>query len=190
MEMYIYLLQTPEEGTIKSDFVSFCNSQQNQCCEQNLVPSNSRRIRQCSISADNIRKYLNVSESNLNRARSCETSFKEKRSKTASPEIKLTADDIFIKPKRPSYGRKFGTIMRNKAKAMGRSLSFKSDKKPIEKPEFKKKWASTGEQLPRKFALRKKCSKEDDFCMEYRKNDLEILEKETPVKVQKLKNSF
>ena len=96
-KLYIYLLQTPQEGTIKSDFVSFCNSQQNQCCEQNLFPSNFR----CSVSADNIQKYLNVSESNLNRARSFETSFKEKRSKTASPEIKVTADDVFIRPKRP-----------------------------------------------------------------------------------------
>ena len=180
--MYIYLLQTPQEGTIKSDFVSFCNSQQNQCCEQNLFPSNFR----CSVSADNIQKYLNVSESNLNRARSFETSFKEKRSKTASPEIKVETDDVFIKPKRPSYGRKCGTILRNKARAMGRSLSFKSNKKPIEKPEFKEKWASTGEQPARKFSIRKKCSEEDNFCMEYRENALEILEKETPVKVQKL----
>ena len=76
--------------------------------------------------------------------------------------------------------------MRNKARAMGRSLSFKSNKKPIEKPEFKKKWASTGEHPPRKFSIRRKRSKEDDFCMEYRKHALEILEKETPVKVQKL----
>ena len=77
--------------------------------------------------------------------------------------------------------------MRNKARTMARSLSFKSNKKPIEKPEFKKKWASTGEEPPRKFSIRrKKRSKEEDFCMEYRKNDLKILEKETPVKVQKL----
>ena len=71
-------------------------------------------------------------------------------------------------------------------------MSFKSNKKPIEKEkhEFKKKWASTGEQPPRKFSIRRKRSKEDDFCMEYRKHALEILEKETPVKVQKLKNSF
>ena len=186
MELFIYLLQTPQEGSIKSDFVSFCNSQQNQCCKKDSVPSNSRRSRLRSVSVDNIQTYLNVSESNLTRARSFETPFKEKRSKTASPEIKVTTDDVFIKPKRPSYGRKCGTIMRNKAKAMGRSLSFKSNKKPIEKPEFKKKWASTGEQPPRKFSIRKKRSKEDDFCMEYRKNALEILEKETPVKVQKL----
>ena len=77
--------------------------------------------------------------------------------------------------------------MRNKARTMARSLSFKSNKKPIEKPDFKKKWASTGsEQPPRKFSVRRKRSKEDDFCMEYRKHNLEILEKETPVKVQKL----
>ena len=99
---------------------------------------------------------------------------------------KVETDDFFIKPKRPSYGRKCGTILRNKARAMGRSLSFKSNKKPIEKPEFKEKWASTGEQPARKFSIRKKCSEEDNFCMEYRKNALEILEKETPVKVQKL----
>ena len=186
MELFIYLLQTPQEGSIKSDFVSFCNSQQNQCCEQNSIPSNSRgRSRLRSVSVDNIQKNLNVSESNLTRTKSFETSFKEKRSKTASPEIKVTADDVFIRPKRPSYGRKCGTIMRNKARTMARSLSFKSNKKPIEKPDFKKKWASTGEQPPRKFSVRKR-SKEDDFCMEYRKNALEILEKETPVKVQKL----
>ena len=76
--------------------------------------------------------------------------------------------------------------MRNKARTMARSLSFKSNKKPIEKPDFKKKWASTGEQPPRKFSVRRKRSKEDDFCMEYRKDALKILEKETPVKVQKL----
>ena len=77
--------------------------------------------------------------------------------------------------------------MRNKARTMARSLSFKSNKKTIEKSEFKKKWASTGEEPPRKFSIRrKKRSKEEDFCMEYRKNDLKILEKETPVKVQKL----
>ena len=186
MELFIHLLQTPQEGSIKSDFVSFCNSQQNQCCDQNSVPSNSRRSRLRSVSVDNIQTYLNVSESNLTRSRSFETPFKEKRSKTASPEIKVTTDDVFIKPKRPSYGRKCGTIMRNKARAMQRSLSFKSNKKPIEKPEFKKKWASSGEQPPRKFSIRRKRSKEDDFCMEYRKNALEILEKETPIKVQKL----
>ena len=189
MELYIYLLQTPQEGTIKSDFVSFCNSQQNQCCEQKSVPSNSRRSRLRSVSVDDIQKNLDVSKSNLTRTKSFETSFKEKRSKTASPEIKVTADDVFfIRPKSSSYGRKCGTIMRNKARAMGRSLSFKSNKKPIEKEkhEFKKKWASTGEQPPRKFSIRRKRSKEDDFCMEYRKHALEILEKETPVKVQKL----
>ena len=188
MELYIYLLQTPQEGTIKSDFVSFCNSQQNQCCEQKSVPSNSRRSRLRSVSVDDIQKNLNVSGSNLTRTKSFETSFKEKRSKTASPEIKVTADDVFFtRPKSSSYGRKCGTIMRNKARAMGRSLSFKSNKRPIEKPEFKiKKWASTGEQPPRKFSIRRKRSKEDDFCMEYRKHALEILEKETPVKVQKL----
>ena len=82
--------------------------------------------------------------------------------------------------------------MRNKARTMARSLSFKSNKKPIEKPEFKKKWASTGEQQPRKFSIRrKKRSKEENICWEYRKNALEILEKETPVKVQKrLKTAF
>ena len=104
MELFIYLLQTPQEGSIKSDFVSFCNSQQNQCCEQNSVPSNSRRSRLRSVSVDNIQKYLNVSESNLTRAKSFETSFKEKRSKTASPEIKVDDTDgciDFIKPKRP-----------------------------------------------------------------------------------------
>ena len=96
------LLQTPQEGSIKSDFVSFCNSQQNQCCEQNSVPSNSRgRSRLRSVSVDNIQKNLNISESNLTRTKSFETSFKEKRSKTASPEIKVTTDDVFIRPKRP-----------------------------------------------------------------------------------------
>ena len=104
MELYIYLLQTPQEGSIKSDFVSFCNSQQNQCCKKDSVPSNSRRSRLRSVSVDNIQKYLNVSESNLTRAKSFETSFKEKRSKTASPEIKVDDTDgciDFIKPKRP-----------------------------------------------------------------------------------------
>ena len=95
------LLQTPQEGSITSDFVSFCNSQQNQCCKQNKVPSNSRRSRLRSVSVDNIQKNLNISESNLTRTKSFETSFKEKRSKTASPEIKVTTDDVFIRPKRP-----------------------------------------------------------------------------------------
>ena len=98
------LLQTPQEGSIKSDFVSFCNSQQNQCCKKDSVPSNSRRSRLRSVSVDNIQKNLNVSESNLTRTKSFETSFKEKRSKTASPEIKVDDTDgciDFIKPKRP-----------------------------------------------------------------------------------------
>ena len=52
--------------------------------------------------------------------------------------------------------------------------------------EIERKSASTGER-PRKFSLRKK-SKEDEFCVEYRKNAREILEtsKESPDKVPKM----
>ena len=66
----------------------------------------SRRSRLRSVSVDDIQKSLNVSESNLTRTKSFETSFKEKRSKTASPEIKVDDTDgciDFIKPKRPRF---------------------------------------------------------------------------------------